>query len=99
MLAYDFGRQLLDRLRILVLKLDHLGDFIIGTPALQRLRDAFPSAHIRLVVGAWNRAAAEASGVADELVLYDYFPQHALNWDGKPHEAVGEAFRADHRPL
>jgi ADP-heptose:LPS heptosyltransferase len=92
-LLYDFGNHLPMKLRILVLKLDHLGDFIIGTPSLQRLRNAFPGAHIRLVVGAWNRAAAEASGLADEVVIYNYFPQHALGWDGKPHERV-EKFRA-----
>lgn len=87
---YDFGARLGPSLRILVLKLDHLGDFIIGMPSLRRLREVFPTAHIRLVVGSWNRAAAEASRLADEVVAYDYFPQHALGWDGKPHDPMEE---------
>ncbi len=99
---YDFGAPGSDapgpvvpeagRPRILVLKLDHLGDFIIGRPALRRLREAFPTADIRLVVGGWNRAEAIASGLADSVVAYDFFPQQSLGWDGKPHERV-EKFR------
>ena len=92
-LLYDFGTHLPAKLQILVLKLDHLGDFIIGTPGLQRVREAFPAAHIRLVVGSWNRVAAEASGLANEVVVYNYFPQHSRGWDGKPHERV-EKFHA-----
>jgi hypothetical protein len=36
---YDFGTRLPSSPRILVLKLDHLGDFIIGIPSLQQIRD------------------------------------------------------------
>ena len=70
--------------RILVLKLDHLGDFIIGRPALQSLRGLFPQAHIRLICGAWNVRAAQASGLVDEVRGYDFFPEQAQGWDGKP---------------
>lgn len=72
------------RRHILVLKLDHFGDFIIGLPALEALRRAFPEDHIRLICGAWNLASASASGVADEVRGYDYFPEHALGWNGRP---------------
>lgn len=88
--------------RILVLKLDHLGDFVIGLPALHTLRHAFPHAYIRLVVGGWNQAAAEASGLVDDVVTYDYFPQDSTHWDGRPvqplhrfHAAVAAAARYD----
>ncbi len=37
--------------RILVLKLDHLGDLIAGKPALAALRKAFPADHITLICG------------------------------------------------
>ncbi len=70
--------------RILVLKLDHLGDFIIGRPALHALREAFPSDSIRLVCGRWNRATAEASGLFDDVRAYDFFPEQTSRWDGKP---------------
>lgn len=82
----DFGRHLPENPRILVLKLDHLGDFIIALPSLGRLREAFPTAFIRLVVGSWNQGAAEAAGLVDEVRTYDYFPQNAAGWDGRPVE-------------
>src|SRR5215831_2532550 len=50
--------------RLLVLKLDHYGDFLIGLPALKRLRQAFPADHITLVCGSWNIGLAKEVGVA-----------------------------------
>lgn len=62
--------------RILVLKLDHLGDFIIGLPALRAIRRHFPAAHITLVVGEWNEGLARRVGIADELLTFDAFPRN-----------------------
>ena len=90
---YEFGRKAGGVTRVLVLKLGHFGDFIIGLPALRQLREAFPDARIRLVVGEWNRIAAESCGLVDEVATYNYFPENARNWDGKPVEGVA-AFRA-----
>jgi ADP-heptose:LPS heptosyltransferase/SAM-dependent methyltransferase len=83
-IVWDFGANLPPAPRILALKLDHLGDFLIGIPSLRRLRQAFPASFIRLIVGSWNRTAAEATGLVDEVVPYDFFPQHAKGWDGNP---------------
>ncbi|RYF19327.1 MAG: methyltransferase domain-containing protein, partial [Oxalobacteraceae bacterium] len=89
----DFGVRTAASPHILVLKLDHFGDFIIGLPSLQRLREVFSTGRITLVVGSWNKTAALASGLVDAVVTYDYFPQNALGWDGRPHERV-EKFEA-----
>ena len=89
---YEFGRPMAGVTRVLALALGHFGDFIIGLPALRHLREAFPAARIRLVVGNWNRAAAESCGLVDEVAIYNYFPENARNWDGRPVEGV-DAFR------
>jgi ADP-heptose:LPS heptosyltransferase len=68
--------------RILVLKLDHHGDFVIGLPALRELRQSFPEATIRLVCGAWNAASARGCGLVDEVRSFDYFPERAAEWTG-----------------
>ncbi len=68
--------------RFLVLKLDHLGDFIIGMPAMRALREAFPDDHITLICGSWNLAVARESGLADEVIAYDYFDDQG--WRGRP---------------
>lgn len=65
------------RRRILVLKLDHLGDFIMGIAALESLRSAFPTAEITLAVGSWNLDLARELGVADRVVAFDVFPRNS----------------------
>ena len=72
--------------RLLVLKLDHYGDFLIGLPALKRLREAFPTDHITLVCGSWNAELARRLGVADEVRAYDFFPENGALWSGQPFE-------------
>lgn len=39
--------------RILLIKPDHLGDMLLATPAIARLRQHFPQAHLSLLAGAW----------------------------------------------
>jgi ADP-heptose:LPS heptosyltransferase len=78
--------------RILVLKLDHLGDFLIGLPALIKLRATFPKAHVTLICGPWNVTTARALGVADEIRAYEFFPENAQNWGGDAIEDI-ERFR------
>ena len=57
--------------RIVALKLDHLGDFIMGVPALQKLRTTFPDANLTLLVGSWNLALAQELGLFDDVIAFD----------------------------
>jgi hypothetical protein len=61
--------------RIIVLKLDHRGDFIMATEAFKTLRQAFGGARLTLVCGSWNIAEAKRSGFFDEVVAFDFFPE------------------------
>ena len=65
------------RKRILVLKLDHLGDFIIAVPALKKLRDEFRQDEITLICGSWNKALAEDLHIFDHVLTHDYRPRNA----------------------
>ena len=85
---YDFAVAPLPSPRILVLKLDHLGDFLIGLPALLQLRAIFPKSHITLICGPWNIKTARELGVVDEFRSYEYFPENAQNWGGDAVEGV-----------
>jgi hypothetical protein len=62
------------RRKILILKLDHLGDFIMGIPALEKARSSFADAELTLVVGSWNVEMARALGIADHVLSFDVFP-------------------------
>jgi len=59
--------------RILVLKLDHIGDFWMALSPLRELRSRFRDAHITLVVGSWNLNTAVQFQLADEYVAFDFF--------------------------
>jgi len=62
--------------RILLLKLDHLGDFVMAVPALRAVRRHFPQAHITLVVGEWNEGLARRVGIADEVIRFNAYPRN-----------------------
>src|SRR5208337_3895730 len=61
--------------RIIALKLDHRGDFAMGTEAFKVLRSSFPAAEITMVCGSWNRAEAEACGLFNRVLPFDFFPE------------------------
>jgi hypothetical protein len=63
--------------RVIVLKLDHRGDFMMATPAYRIIRQAFSRASIALVCGSWNRADAEALGLFDRVISFDFFAEDA----------------------
>jgi ADP-heptose:LPS heptosyltransferase len=85
---YDFAFDSRGGRRLLVLKLDHYGDFVIGLPALKRLREAFASDHITLVCGSWNVDLARRLDVADDVRSYNFFPENSALWNGQPFESV-----------
>lgn len=53
---------------ILIVRLDHLGDVLMTTPAIAALRRAFPAARIDLLAAAWGRAAAEGNRDVGRIV-------------------------------
>ncbi len=64
--------------RILVVRLDNIGDVIMLSPALRALRRAFPRARITLMV---SRAGAVAAGLLPEVD--EVFVHHALWQDAR----------------
>jgi hypothetical protein len=79
---------------ILLLKLDHLGDFILSLPAIRAVRAHFPSAHITLAVGTWNEALATETGLADKVVPFDAFSRNPVEDGYLDMAARAEAFAA-----
>ena len=63
--------------RVLILKLDHLGDFVMSLPALRKAREAFAHARLTLMVASWNAGLARERGLADEIIVFDAFPRNS----------------------
>jgi ADP-heptose:LPS heptosyltransferase/GT2 family glycosyltransferase len=59
--------------RILVLKLDHIGDFITALPAMRRLKQHFPMATIHVLAARGARSFAEAENCVDGFIEFEFF--------------------------
>ncbi len=57
--------------RVVVFKLDHLGDLVTAAPALSALKRRFPGAEVTLVVGSWCEELAREGLEHDVLAVYD----------------------------
>ncbi len=57
--------------RILIVRLDKIGDVILSTPAIKALRDAYPTSHIAFMVRPYAREIVEGNPYLDEVIIYD----------------------------
>ena len=57
--------------RILVVKLDHLGDVLLATPVFSNLRQAYPDAELHALTGAWSRIVLERHPDVDKVLEYN----------------------------
>jgi ADP-heptose:LPS heptosyltransferase/GT2 family glycosyltransferase len=59
--------------RILVVKLDHIGDFVTALPPIRRLRKIFPDARITVLAGPASRAFIALEPSIDEFLPFAFF--------------------------
>jgi ADP-heptose:LPS heptosyltransferase len=99
--------------RVLLIRLDHIGDVLFLTPALKVARDLFPRARITLLVGPWSEGIVRDSPLADEVKVYaaPWFDRarprrvgiraflHLLRWIRSQHFDLAFDFRGDLRHL
>ena len=57
--------------RILVVKLDHLGDVLLATPVFSNLRQAYPDAELHALTGTWSRVVLERHPDVDKVLAYN----------------------------
>src|SRR3989338_8231833 len=62
--------------RILVIRLDRLGDVILSTPVLQALRRKFPHAFLAMMVRPPCREAVEGHPDVNEVIVYEKEGRH-----------------------
>ena len=59
--------------RILVVKLDHIGDLVTALPAIRQLKAQFPAAHLTALVGRSALGIAGMEDAIDELIPFEFF--------------------------
>jgi len=58
--------------KILLIRPDHLGDLLFLTPALRRLRQSLPDAHLSLLVGPWGLPIVQHNPHVDEILTCNF---------------------------
>jgi heptosyltransferase-2 len=76
------ARTVGDPARILVVQLDHLGDAILTSPILPRLRAAYPRARLDVLASSSNRAVFEADPHVDRVHVGErnWFERRTAGW-------------------
>jgi ADP-heptose:LPS heptosyltransferase/GT2 family glycosyltransferase len=82
--------------KILVLKLDHIGDCITALPAMKRLAERFPGAKLHVLAGSWSKDLLSAQPYIDKTMEFDFF--HARSESGE-REVSPRALRSLHDRL
>lgn len=59
--------------KLVILKLDHRGDFLMAKDAFKIVREAFPTSELTVVCGSWNTAEAKNMGYFEKVVGFDFF--------------------------
>jgi ADP-heptose:LPS heptosyltransferase/GT2 family glycosyltransferase len=59
--------------RILVIKLDHIGDFLLAMPAIRRLKQHFPAAEITVLAAAAPLSLASLEPAIDQVIEFNFF--------------------------
>ncbi len=77
--------------RILVVKVDHIGDFVTAIPAIRRLKRIFPAAAIHVLASRAARAFAASEDCIDEFIEFEFF--HSVSGLG-PREISREEYQA-----
>jgi len=57
--------------RILIIRLDRIGDVLLSTPAIKAVREAYPKSHIACMVRPYARDIVAENRDLDETIIYD----------------------------
>lgn len=57
--------------KILIVRMDRIGDVVLSTPAIKSVRDAYPDSHITVLVRPYARDIVEENPYINEVLTYD----------------------------
>ncbi len=68
---YKTALEKLNFKKILVIRLDHIGDVLITTPIYKALRQRYPEAQIDTMIGSWGKGVLEHNRDVNRRIIYD----------------------------
>lgn len=95
----DYGIFSKRCLKLLAIKLDHMGDFALAIPAMVKLKKRYPYSSLDIIVGSWNADFARKLGIFDNVYHFDFFSsQSSLGpkiFEDKLNEVLGKLTEYD----
>ena len=79
--------------KILIVKLDHIGDCVIAFPAVRRLKQLFPAAHITVLTSHASRPVWSLEPSVDDVIEFDFFHARSGLGELEREEADWQALR------
>lgn len=62
--------------KILIVRLDRIGDVVLSTPVLAAVRQAYPDSHITFMIAPHAKDVADGNPYIDEVIVYDKARAH-----------------------
>jgi ADP-heptose:LPS heptosyltransferase len=62
--------------KILIVRTDRIGDVLLSTPVIKALKDAYPDAHIAMMIGPYTKDIVDGNPYLDEVIIYDKDVRH-----------------------
>lgn len=59
--------------KILITKIDHLGDVILSLHVLSIIKKSFPKSEIHYVCGSWSQSIVQNNPLIDKVFIFDHF--------------------------
>jgi ADP-heptose:LPS heptosyltransferase len=75
--------------RVLIIKLDRIGDTFLATPTIEAIRKRFAQAKIFIIVAPWNKEVLENNPNIDEIIIFE----EALNVHKKEFFKISNHFK------
>jgi lipopolysaccharide heptosyltransferase II len=57
--------------RIIIVRMDRIGDVVLSTPVIKAVRDAYPDSHIAVLVRPYAKDVVDGNPYIDEVITYD----------------------------
>jgi ADP-heptose:LPS heptosyltransferase len=58
--------------KILLMRLEHIGDVLLILPVINNLRKAFPDATIDIAIGSWAKEAVRLNCMINDIIVYNH---------------------------
>lgn len=76
--------------KVLIIKLDHIGDVLFAVPAIKALRERLPLARITMVVGPWSKEVVKNCPYVNEIL---FFNAHWFRRNTKGKRKAGDIYK------